>query len=221
MRCARSAAVAFLAAVTLLLTGCEANLAVGIRLWDERTMSMRVDLSVPQDHEATTDDLCTLLTPMGRKLEPYQVDGRRGCRAAGPVPTSFITGMSPDNELAETDGKLRLHLTNFEDALLADAPDDFHLTDIDGAGVTTVSVTFPGKILEHSGSSTVEGRTVSWSDPKDFDAGLTAVSTMPNRLLMPSLMAAGGFLAAAAVVGAYFMFRPKQSVLEQQYGNPH
>ncbi|MCL2467294.1 MAG: hypothetical protein FWF02_14605 [Micrococcales bacterium] len=40
-----------------------------------------------------------------------------------------------------------------------------------------VSVTFPGKVLEHNGSSTVKGTTVTWTDPADMYGaeGLRAV----------------------------------------------
>ncbi|MCL2424126.1 MAG: hypothetical protein FWD11_09605, partial [Micrococcales bacterium] len=41
-----------------------------------------------------------------------------------------------------------------------------------------VSVTFPGKVLEHNGSSTVSGTTVTWTDPADMysSEGLRAVA---------------------------------------------
>lgn len=42
-----------------------------------------------------------------------------------------------------------------------------------------VSVTFPGKVISHSGSSSVDGNTVTWTDFKDSTSGLKAVSERP------------------------------------------
>ena len=47
-------------------------------------------------------------------------------------------------------------------------------------GAFKVSVTFPGKVISHSGSSSVDGNTVTWTDIKDSTSGLKAVSERPT-----------------------------------------
>ncbi|WP_407643720.1 LppM family (lipo)protein [Cutibacterium porci] len=43
-----------------------------------------------------------------------------------------------------------------------------------------VSVTFPGKVISHSDSSSVDGNTVTWTDIKDSTSRLKAVSERPS-----------------------------------------
>lgn len=38
-------------------------------------------------------------------------------------------------------------------------------------GAFKVSVTFPGKVISHSGSSSVDGNTVTWTDIKTLHQG--------------------------------------------------
>ena len=47
-------------------------------------------------------------------------------------------------------------------------------------GAFKVSVTFPGKVISHSGSSSVDGNTVTWTDIKDSTSGLKAVGERPT-----------------------------------------
>lgn len=70
-----------------------------------------------------------------------------------------------------------------------------------------VSVTFPGKVLSHSGSSTVDGNTVTWTDVKDSKSGMKAVSERPTGAasggvpMFPVKRRGAGVMALALVWG--------------------
>ena len=200
-RITRSSVGAFILALTLLLSGCNFSTKVSVTLWDEQTMSAHFDLSAPQGSPFDAQTLCMQLAPLGQKLEPYEENGVVGCRAGGPLPVEALTGLSPDNELTEADGKLRFHMEDLME--MAPGEDESGLD-----GGMLMSVTFPGKVLEHSGASTVEGRTVTWTDPKDFEEGITAVSVMPNRIIGPILLTAAGLIAVVGSVALYVAKRP-------------
>ncbi|MSS46031.1 hypothetical protein FYJ43_08260 [Cutibacterium sp. WCA-380-WT-3A] len=65
-----------------------------------------------------------------------------------------------------------------------------------------VSVAFPGTVLSHSGSSTVDGNTVTWTDVNDLVSaqGLTAAGKDESGL--PSWVWGIGALVALAIGGA-------------------
>jgi hypothetical protein len=70
-----------------------------------------------------------------------------------------------------------------------------------------VSVTFPGEVTSHNGSSTVEGTTVTWTDASDLTSGegLRATADEPGSVLalLPWLGAA--LLVAAGVVAGVLL----------------
>ncbi len=76
-------------------------------------------------------------------------------------------------------------------------------------GVTSfkVAVTFPGEVAKHNGSSTVTGRTVTWTDPKDFftTEGLHATGgegQSPSGAVLPAWAIPVGLVVVAGVVVA-------------------
>ena len=73
-----------------------------------------------------------------------------------------------------------------------------------------VSVTFPGKVVSHSGSSTVDGNTVTWTDPKDLfsSSGLTAASKRSNGI--PAWIWIGAAVVGLAIAGAVVVIVSKK-----------
>lgn len=80
-------------------------------------------------------------------------------------------------------------------------------------GAFKVSVTFPGKVISHSGSSSVDGNTVTWTDIKDSTSGLKAVGERPTGAATagPSFWKGfgrhgirGGIIGLIAGIASYF-----------------
>ena len=64
----------------------------------------------------------------------------------------------------------------------------------------SVSVTFPGKVLTHSGSSTVKGTTVTWTNSADLFTGLSATGKDSGGAGWPLSTAATIGIAAGVIV---------------------
>ena len=65
---------------------------------------------------------------------------------------------------------------------------------------STLSVTFPGKVTEHSGNSTVKGNTVTWDNFLDEQGDLRAVGGDGSGSM--ALLLVGGGVLLLVVVGA-------------------
>ncbi|MGK2351412.1 LppM family (lipo)protein [Cutibacterium sp. V947] len=104
----------------------------------------------------------------------------------------------------------------------------------DGAGGSTesldasmfsdfkVSIIFPGKVLNHSGSSKVDGNTVTWTDPKDMfsSEGLSATGERNNGV--PTwvwIVVAVSVLAIIGVVVAVLFKKKGQRASKPENGD--
>lgn len=203
-------AVVALAAAAVLLTGCGLNTVVNIRLWDDQTMFLDLDLSVPEGTEGAEDPkmVCTQLPQLG-KLEPYLENGRAGCRVGGMVQADALNHISEDSKIAVENGELVLALTG----LVVAPPGMEDQVDEELADASAqISVTFPGEVIDHSGASTVEGRTVTWTEMDDIQEGLHARSEMPNRLIVPIVV---GSLCLVATIGVLvWSFRGRRPAVD-------
>ena len=66
--------------------------------------------------------------------------------------------------------------------------------------------------------STVEGRTVTWTDPEEFKGTISATSVMPSRMLVPILFIIGGIaLFSGAIV---WWFTARESTKSNPQGTP-
>ncbi|NLT29650.1 MAG: hypothetical protein GXX86_04225 [Propionibacterium sp.] len=101
----------------------------------------------------------------GATAESYQEDGPEGysgCKVAVTTTAAELSGDGLTLELA--DGVW--HFTH-----TGDSEDTEGMTAEDAAQMFSdfrVSVTFPGKVLTHNGESTVDGNTVTWTNPADM-----------------------------------------------------
>lgn len=142
------------------------------------------------------------------KREPYEDDKYIGCRESGWV--------APDQwrqngvqVLTKSGDTWTFHMPGSSDpstAKMAQIISDYKM-----------SVTFPGKVLSHNGGSTVDGRTVTWTNPADaYSAeGLKATGSakggMPGWLL-PLVL---GLLVLGAGAAAWVILKKRK---QQQAG---
>ncbi len=154
--------------------------------------------------ELTPEDLCGQAGgDTGVKdatVKDVSNDDYIACQMSG---TSDLKAMA--DSLEHADGKYTFAMTSGEDdsQLSADMFDSFK-----------VSVTFPGDVQEHNGSSTVDGTTVTWTDPKDLygSEGLRAVGndTASSSVWMWMLLAGAVVLVVAAVVVLLLVLRSRR-----------
>lgn len=121
--------------------------------------------------------------------EPYDDGAYVGCRISGWIAPGDLSG---DIRITK-EGKLwRFTMQPTSNGqLTASTMTDFR-----------VSVTFPGEVQSHSGSSTVEGRKVTWTRTSDLSgAGLEATSKVGGwpSWLVPALIGLGVLLAGLVV----------------------
>ncbi len=229
MRLRRSIAALLITTLTLLLTSCGINTNLGVWLWDEHTASVDVDMSLPakvENFELEPLTVCEPIMVLGQKLHPYVENGRAGCRASGPIPAEAFK-ISDGSGLERADGKLTLTLKEPIKSLglpeeldwqALGIPEDVELPPEFSETSVRFSVTFPGEVLENSGSSTVEGRTVTWTDPEEFKGTISATSVMPSRMLVPILFIIGGIaLFSGAIV---WWFTARESTKSNPQGTP-
>lgn len=162
-------------------------------------------------------DLCAQDDSLGdvdnAKLEPYTEegpDGYTGCRISGTGRLADMSGGGTAITFADDVWTFHMEGDEAGEEMSAEMFTDFR-----------VSVTFPGEVLSHNGTSTVDGNTVTWTDPNDmFTAeGLKATGSDEGGgagdLLW--LWITLGVLALAAIAAAvYFMTRKKKAPVGPQ-----
>lgn len=206
-----------------MLAGC-VTLDADFRLHDDRTVDYQARLTLDLaalDLEASPDpDLCDNLSwwfSGDPKAEPITSDGVLGCRVRG---TASIGDLA-DSEI----GRRGLEVTHQEGHL------DFSwkLTGADLSDQISefeVSVTFPGEVVEHNGSSTVAWNTVTWRDPADLfqPAGLVArgrdrLDPRVTVLLVAGMLGLAGLVVGSVAVGLK-RHRSRRPELPEQWPPP-
>lgn len=156
------------------------------------------------------------------KVKPFD-DGRYvDCTVAGTVAVADITSKSirPSSGATSSTGSWRRHggegpidiafddetiRFHFDGSDLSDSVPGMGLSDVSDMSDISgfkVSVTFPGTVLSHSGSSTVDGNTATWTDVNDLLSpdGLTASGKSQGGL--PNWVWGIGALLVLAIGGA-------------------
>lgn len=153
--------------LALMFAGC-LNVGYDIKIHSEDQIEVRVDLSVDKAKAQASkrlkdpNDLCNGLyqaaSQSGFAAQPYQSDERLGCKLSGTVNLQLLNAGGTLLELS--DGVWRFHVRG----------GDLRGRQLNESAIDTLnwSVTFPGEVLTHSGSSTVNGTTVTWTDPADL-----------------------------------------------------
>lgn len=152
--------------------------------------------------------------PNGVTAEPYEEegdDGYTGCTVSGTVPLSELT----DEEAGGFSFK-----DNVWTFTMVSGDTEMAGTDADMLSDFRVSVKFPGEVISYSGSPTVEGTTVTWTDPKDFLAAEGLTATAKNTASTPWLYIALGAIALLAIAALVFFLLRKKNTPPPQTGSP-
>ena len=123
-------------------------------------------------------------------VKPFDDDKYLGCTVTGTMTVAELTGQASSSSssakpsttpskgfagdgpifIAFDDDKIRFRLDGSD---LQDAISGFGSSELGGSAKGfdfKVSVTFPGKVLSHSGASKVDGKTVTWTDIEDLES---------------------------------------------------
>ncbi|AXE37343.1 LppM family (lipo)protein [Acidipropionibacterium virtanenii] len=196
----RAAAAVLLAPLLLVLSACgNAEMAVTIKSADEVTIV--TDFSMKSSETAgliTKDDLCDSLDDAkyytAVTTESYQRDGMIGCRATA---TSTLQKLDDEGIVVRDGDKVTVKFTTSSVSSPTGSTDSLDSMKL--------SVTFPGKVLSHTGTGVVKDSTVTWSDPSDLSSsgGISATGTLAEGFggLAWWIWAIIG-VSAAAIIGA-------------------
>ncbi|MGJ6981602.1 LppM family (lipo)protein [Aestuariimicrobium soli] len=210
----RRALLVLLVPLLLALTSCvrmQANYRIvsGDRI--EVIASVGVEKSVAEqgDKPVTKEQLCegndTAGAPDTTDLhdltkEPYDDGAYLGCR---------ITGWGTLAELGDVitlhDGVWTFHMASPETKNAEEADQAAKLI-----SDFRVSVAFPDEVLTHSGSSTVENRTVTWADAHDLYSGDGLTATGKEKSAVNPWLVQTGLLLVLLVVATALVIRQQR-----------
>ena len=158
----------------VVLSGC-LRLKADFVITSEDDIGVSLNYGIKKSSGAAPakDEICetakSAKIQQGMKLEfePYEEGDWVGCRVTG---TGQSSGLDEGFTIKKQDDGTWLFRI---DKSVMDA--GTQETNASMWSEFSVSVTFPGKVLTHNGSSTVKGRTVTWTDANDlYDTGLEA-----------------------------------------------
>ena len=214
----RSLIAVLIVPVLLLLSSC-VRMQSEYEILGDDELRMSVDMGVQneflEDEDRNDPDLCAnngLVESESLTVEQYVEDGDDGYTGCRQVGTARISD-KPENTLFQLDDDdvWTFHLQGGQgENLKPDAFTDFG-----------VSVTFPGKVLSHSGSSTVDGTTVTWTDPKDFAAGDGLTATAKNTADLMWLWSLLGVIALFALGVLAYNLRTRNRASAAPAGGSH
>lgn len=153
-------------------------------------------------------EICKPVTGSG-SVAPYYVAGYVGCTVSGTVPLSLLSPGSVQGFMISSTGgeyKFAMQIPGKASTLglTPEMLDEF-----------SVAVTFPAEVTSHNGSSTVEGTTVTWTDPEDLlggEEGLQATSKAASIAAIPNDMRPlAWFVGALALLGIVALVRHRST----------
>lgn len=206
MRRNRILSLAALLTFLVALTGC-IKVDTTIVITNDRDVAFTVRTGAKVDpNKPPQPDACADPQFQGGKKTPYNDGQYSGCLYEF---TTSISGQKVDGlTITRHDG-----VYDMTYRIPAKAAQD----GIKPEGLTSfkVAVTFPGDVVKHNGSSTANGRTVTWTDPKDlFTAeGLHATGgegESPSGLGFLVWAIPVGVVVLAAIVGVVIMATRKK-----------
>lgn len=194
------AAAALLTPLLLVMSAC-GNLEMGVQIKSADDVAVTTDFSVKSSQTAglvNKDDLCDALKPQGGSYpklntSPYERDGMIGCRL---TTSTTLEQLSAGGMAVRNGNKVTIRF----DTSSVSSPTG----STDSLDAMKLSVTFPGKVLSHTGNATVSGSTVTWTDPSDLTDGNgpSATGTLAEGLLGLAWWIWGAIIGAAALIGA-------------------
>lgn len=193
--------------VVFLLSSC-VRMQSDYEILGDDEIRMAVDIGVQnkyiEDKDREDPNLCAsngLVETETLSVEQYVEDGEDGYTGCRQVGTARISD-KPENALFNLDDDVwTFSMEGGQgEQMKPDAFTEFNVT-----------VTFPGKVLTHSGTSTVNGTTVTWSDPSDYTDGAGLVATASNSAGLMWLWSLLGVIALFALGVLAFNLRTKNT----------
>lgn len=175
----RRLAAALLAPLLLVLSAC-GNVEMSIRINSADDVRIVSDFSMKSSETAglvTKDDLCDSFTDISYYTKvttsSYERDGMIGCRATG---TSTLQKLDDEGVVVRDGDKVTVKFTTSS----VNSPTG----STESLDSMKLSVTFPGKVLSHTGTGVVKGSTVTWTDPGDLSGsrGISATGTLAEGI---------------------------------------
>lgn len=190
----------------VLLAGCvKFDSAMSVSSDDKVDATMLI--AIQKQFASMVREVCT---PKGQTampnatITPYEDDDYTGCTvSAHSIPIDQLAKTGSSWKFAHENGQYTFTMANSNQSN-------------DSAGMSgkmftsfKAAVTFPGDVISHSGSSTVQGTTVTWTDPDDMftDKGLTATAkeASPVQAAMPALLGLAGLLVVGGLGAVIWM----------------
>lgn len=211
--------------VLVVLTGCVRYEATyDIKSLDE--IQVTTDFGMKKAYADSEDKVCEdggsgtqsgAPTLKNEKRESYDDGTYIGCKTTGTITASELTSSSGGVEVTLADGVYTFKVSGTQAGSASSASSIDHFK---------FSVTFPGKVLTHNGSSTVNGNTVTWTDPKDAFTTEGLVATGEEGGVLPSggsllWIIVGAVVAAAIALGVVLFLRHRKKTAAQQQGYGH
>ncbi len=164
--------------LVLALTSC-VRFKMHIDIGEDNTLTGVADMGMDKNlvelsgEYATPEEFCIGMDwhPDEDDVTPYDDGSYFGCEMKSPV--GYLSEVSEDSPIQQVGDEIHF---NWSAAELSEADDQG--VDASYFSEFEISVTFPGEVLTHNGSSTVAGTTVTWTDANDFftDEGLQATA---------------------------------------------
>lgn len=215
--------LALLFTLALVVSGC-GSLKGHLQVNADDTISVKAALTMKVSAEG---DRAATERAMREACEAFILKtGHSKAAVNGDQVVCTIDGTLRANQIGQIGASIR-HDDNDNTFLLqpASATSQERVDAFVGGKDMDLSITFPGTVLEHSGSSTQSGRTVRWTDPQDLNEGLQVRYADPGLLdRSPLEWAIIALVAAAAVTyGSWLLWdlrRHERVAHQAPWGGP-
>lgn len=168
----RRLAALLLVPVVAVLSGC-LKMDTEIEITGLDDVNIRMLLAIEDTYASMISEACAEEAQPGTTVTPYNEDGFIGCTIeAEGFPADQLGATGQELSITEAEGEYTFTMGG-----LGGAADMSELGVEDGAITSAmftsfrVAVTFPGQVTSNNGSSTVDGNTVTWTDPTDLLSG--------------------------------------------------
>lgn len=198
-----------LLAPLLLLAGC-VKFDTAMEIKDEDHIHVKATVGISKSMaDMSGEDLtsqfsnCSDVKGMGggassAKGEKFEDDQYIGCTYSGDITAAEYNKKDDGSKITFDKDKVtfKMNAGYFNDAGgSTESLDASMLSDF------KVSIIFPGKVLSHSGSSKVDGNTVTWTDPKDVFSSEGLSATGERNDGVPAWVWIVVAVAALAIIG--------------------
>jgi hypothetical protein len=217
---ARFARALALIPLVALLTGC-ITYETSVEIKDDANITVSFSLGLEKSYAEmmSVTDMCESFadsSPLGTAAgKPYTTDKEIGCKWVATLTLEEFNRQDATT-LTHANGE---YVFTVNGSAMGDELGEVGAS-IDSITGFTYTVTFPGKVTVHSGSSTLSGlgnNTVTWTKTQDMIDGLSATANDTSSVadsLLPILLIVGGVVLVAG--GATFaVLKVKKSKAQQ------